>query len=284
MTFRIAPISFLNTWPLVEPLRDLPPGEVELTFDLPSRLPDLLASGAADAALIPAVEYLRGAGAAIVPGVAIGSVGPVDSVKLFYRGPLASLRRIAVDRGSRTSVALMRVLLGEMCGIDPERTALEPDPADPLAGQDAALIIGDRCFEAERTLRESGRDDVRRLDLAAAWRDLTGKPFVFAVWTVSEAFLASASSAERDALTALLRDAARGGMDAMPRLASRAVAEGLLGVGGVSTVDAVSRYFRESLDYDLGEEQLAGLRLFRDMAAARGLCPLGRRLVLLPGA
>ena len=48
--------------------------------------------------------------ALLVPGVAIGSRGPVASVALFTRVPLADITRVALDTSSRTSVALTKVL------------------------------------------------------------------------------------------------------------------------------------------------------------------------------
>lgn len=282
MGFRVAGLSFLNTWPLVDPLLDLAAGEVELSLDLPSRLPPLLESGDADVALIPAIEYLRGVGAAIVPGIAIGSRGPVDSVKLFHDVPAEKIESVAVDRGSRTSVALMRVLLSRLHGVDAELIPFEPGSDDPLGGRRAALVIGDRCFEIEKALRGSGRDDVRDLDLATAWREMTGLPFVFAVWVVSRSFLATASPARRDSLTALLRESARRGMAKSADLAERAFAAGHLGPKGEASVAAITDYFCKSLDYSLGSEQLAGLGRFRDLAFELDICPQRREIELLP--
>lgn len=281
MRFRVAGISFLNTWPLIDALPELAPDRIELSLDLPSRLPDLLRTGAADAALIPAVEYLRGAGAAVVPGVAIGSPGPVDSVKLFHDVPPERIREVAIDRGSRTSVALMRVLLARLHGVEPELETFSPGAGDPLAGRRAALVIGDRCFAAEKALREAGRGDVRALDLAAAWRGMTGLPFVFAVWAVSRDFLASASAAEAAELAGLLREGASRGLDRVDRLAERAAAAGMLGVGGYPTAAAIRDYFTVSLDYSLGDDQIAALTRFRDLAAEIGACPPDRGIELL---
>ena len=82
-------------------------------MDLPSRLADRLAAGELDVALIPSVEYLRGAasGYEILPGFAIAARGPVRSVKLFSRVPFERIERLALDAGSRTSQALARVWL-----------------------------------------------------------------------------------------------------------------------------------------------------------------------------
>ncbi len=80
MTYRIAAVSFLNTWPLIDALEELAPERVRLTSAVPSALAELLHADEADAALIPVVEWFRGAGAEIVPGVALATHGPVDCV------------------------------------------------------------------------------------------------------------------------------------------------------------------------------------------------------------
>ena len=51
--------------------------------------------------------------------VAIACDGPVFSVFLAHRGPLAEVRRIALDPASLTSVHLLRVLLAEFHGLRP---------------------------------------------------------------------------------------------------------------------------------------------------------------------
>ena len=130
MRFRIAAVSFLNTIPLIEDLRDRPANEILLHCDLPSRLPALVASGRFDAGLIPVVEVLRGQAAGVVPGPGIACRGAVDSVKLFHRGPLRDLRWIGLDRGSRSSVALLKCLLQEEYGGLPDLAAAESPAED----------------------------------------------------------------------------------------------------------------------------------------------------------
>ena len=91
---RVGAGSYLNARPLYYGLSDLAPG-IELSLEVPSRLADLLADGQLDVALIPSVEYLRGAhrGYEIVPGFAIAARGPVHSVKLFSRVPISKIER-----------------------------------------------------------------------------------------------------------------------------------------------------------------------------------------------
>ena len=175
---RVGAVSYLNAKPLYYGLEAHAPG-VELVMDLPSRLADRLAAGDLDVALIPSVEYLRGAGRGyeILPGFAIAAHGPVWSVKLFSRVPFDQVRRLALDEGSRTSQALARVWLDAAHGVRPERVEILPMGASPLESTaDAVLVIGDRAMRVPDAPWHAV------VDLAEAWRDLTGLPFVFALW------------------------------------------------------------------------------------------------------
>src|SRR3954462_4391153 len=109
---RVGAVSYLNAKPLYYRLTEFAPG-IDLEMDLPSRLADRLARGDLDLALIPSVEYLRGAeqGYQVLPGFAIAARGAARSVKLFSRVPLERIERLALDAGSRTSQVLARVWL-----------------------------------------------------------------------------------------------------------------------------------------------------------------------------
>src|SRR5262245_31716506 len=105
---RLGAVAYLNARPLVFGLDRSP--RFSLRFDLPSRCAELLHEGAIDVGLIPSIEYLRApeeTSYAIVPDLAIGSDGPVASVALYSKRPIADVRSIALDTSSRTSVALV---------------------------------------------------------------------------------------------------------------------------------------------------------------------------------
>src|SRR4029079_14650315 len=92
---RVGAVSYLNAKPLNFRLEKRSRG-VRLEMDYPSGLADRLKRGDLDAALIPSVEYLRGAasGYRIVPGFAIAARGAVRSVKLFSRVPFDRIGRL----------------------------------------------------------------------------------------------------------------------------------------------------------------------------------------------
>lgn len=274
MRFRLATVSFLNCAPLVEWFTTHEgAARVTLSAALPSRLSSLLSRDSADAALLPIAEYLRGHAAGLVGASGIACRGPVDSVKLYHRGPPGLLRHVAVDRGSRTSVALLRILLAETAGVQPPFTEVEPLPGQLPPPDAGVLVIGDRCFAFDRWLREdaAAASVLTPLDLGQAWFELTGLPFVFAAWAASPGFPGRAGAAAVRDLGDLLDHARDYGLEHLPELAAREAAAGALGPGGEATPAALEYYFRQSLRYRLGDEELAGVRRFRELCVAHGL-------------
>jgi chorismate dehydratase len=266
MTHRIAAVSFLNTRPLIHGLEARP--DIVVARALPSRLADLLAAGAADVALLPVVETFRGRSGSILPGTGIACGGEVGSVKLFGRGPLAGIGRVRADRGSRTSVALADVLLREAAGVSAEFHEAEPIPGNlPEAGE-AVLVIGDRCFEYERGIAGT---DVWDRDLGAWWNEMTGLPFVFAVWAARPGLADDRAAGLADILAAA-RDK---GLAAIEEIAAAAAAEGCLGHAGEATAEAIVYYFRHDLTYRLGPAEERGLVRFHELCVRHGLAPEG---------
>jgi chorismate dehydratase len=177
---RVGCVKFLNTKPLIDGL-DGEPG-VALRSDVPSALLDELVAGVTDVALCPVIDYQRSpAELAVVPVGGIGCDGPTMTVRLVSRLSIGQITTVHTDTDSHTSIALMRVILAEMYGIEPTITDLTPDALNHAVrgdGPDTLLVIGDKVVThhpAEGIYRHV-------LDLGEAWKDHTGLPFVFAVW------------------------------------------------------------------------------------------------------
>ncbi len=190
---RIGAVSYLNSKPLIECLPACLPPASQLTLDLPSRLADQLAGDRIDVGLIPVIEYFRhqtpasvahdepppasGEAFRMVSDACIACRGPVRSVRIFFRVPPERVGSLAVDEGSRTSVALGRVLLHDRFGLTPELAEL-PIGQDPHRVQaDAVLVIGDRAMKPE-----TYTGFVENWDLGEEWFRQTQLPFVFAMW------------------------------------------------------------------------------------------------------
>jgi chorismate dehydratase len=253
---RLGAVSYLNTKPLVHGLaerEDL----FSLRFDVPAQCAALLHEGRIDLGLIPAIEYLRG-DYCIVPGVAIGSDGPVKSVSVFSRVPVERIETLALDISSRTSVALTRILCERRWHIRPRLTPAEPDVRAMLTRADAALVIGDPALEIDA--RSLG---LLEMDLGSEWKALTHLPFVYAMWSGRP----GACGADHVAALNAARD--RGVADL------RAIAR-LEGKGDARREKRSFEYLRDNLRYGLGDAEIAGLRRFHELAAEQGLAPGGR--------
>jgi chorismate dehydratase len=247
---RLGAVSYLNAEPHVFGLDDDPGFRLER--DVPSRIARRLHAGEVDLGLIPSIEYAFGH-YAIVPGCAIASRGPVRSVCLFHHGPLERVRRVAVDTSSRTSVALARVLLRERLGPPgPQFVPMAPSLVDMLAVADAALVIGDPALDLE--------DRAPRIDLGEEWQRLTGLPFVFAFWSGRPGTVNPAGVRRLQQALA----AGRGALDEVARAHAR---------GDAVRAGVYESYLRSNIVYELGEEEIAGLREFYRRAHALALLP-----------
>jgi chorismate dehydratase len=254
---RIAAFRYLNSLPLLHGLivRPLPGCErIELSLGTPAESAQALADGRADAALIPSIEAARIPGLRHLPGIAIATDRRVRSVIVAASRPLDRCRSLALDASSRTSVALLRVLLARRFQCRPELEVMPPDPEAMLKRHDGALLIADHAL---RPLPPG----LIIIDLAEEWHALTGLPFVFALWAVRDGAAFGSVEAE------LLASSLEAGQRALPEIAaSDGVALGL-------TAAEAHAYLRENLSYRLGVPERAGLVRFLALAAEEGLLP-----------
>ncbi len=177
---RIGAVSYLNTRPLVEGLEKC--RDVELSFDVPSRLLGALLEERADVALAPILDAMQSPEPlAVLPVGCIASDGATRSVKVFSRAPFNKIRHLVADPDSKTSVALATVLLTRVHGASPTISrAVQSITAMLEDGitEDAVLMIGDKV---ERRAPDAS-EFPHVLDLGGAWKEWTGLPFVFAAW------------------------------------------------------------------------------------------------------
>ena len=258
---KIGAVSYLNTRPLVSGLerrlRESVDAEASLRFDLPSRLADSLAKGELDIALIPTVEYFRGRNYSIVSDAVIGCRGPVWSVRLLSRVPVPKIRTLAMDEGSRTSQALVRVLLWEQYQLKPQLVPFPIDANAESVDADALLMIGDRAMHPPAGLyREIW-------DLGDRWCRWTELPFVFAVWAAREGFDHRTSKSQ--SIVKAMEDSRNEGLERFEEIASEHA-----GPLGLTTADCVS-YFARNLHFHLGPGERRGMKRFQSATAALGL-------------
>jgi chorismate dehydratase len=252
---RIGAVSYLNTKPLVYRLAELAP-QHELVFDLPSRLADQLAAGTLDVALIPSVEFFERPDYQIVSDACIGCRGPVRSVKLLSRVPLPQIRTLALDEGSRTSAALVQILLRERFDLTPTLVPFPIDAQPESIAADALLMIGDRAMHLP------AGEYAAEWDLGDVWCRWAELPFVFAMWVARKGsgFRVQGSD-DLDNLASLLSQSRDLGVANVEQIARDEHSR-----HGLSYDDCLT-YFRDHLHFTLGPRELAGLRLFETLLA-----------------
>jgi chorismate dehydratase len=257
---RIGSVSYLNAKPLIYGLDSAE--NVRLDLRVPSRLIDGLRDESFDIALLPVIDYQRLAGLRVVPSGGIGCDGPTLTVRIFSRVPIGQIKVLACDTDSHTSVALARVLLAEHFGVKPEFVDLNRvDFARALSRDDgfAQLLIGDKVVCEEPAGME------HQIDLGAAWKQMTGLPFVFAVW-VARAEVEN-SGINISAVADRLRRAKQAGLEHVNDLIAKyAVPRGW--PSGLAL-----QYLTSYLKFDIGDAQLQAIRLFHQLAAKHGIVP-----------
>lgn len=243
MTIRFSIIDYLNALPLNLAFKDgLFVEDIALSFDFPSQCADNLAADKADVGLISSIEYQRIPNLLIAPKICIASRQEVRSVLILTKKDLRDVRRVALDRFSRSSVALLRLLLFRRYGSRPQFVTMSPDASSMLADADAALIIGDAALQLKQ-------GDYQVIDLAGEWFSETGLPFVFAFWTIRN----TCPSAR---IARMLLEARDYGLAQIPGRMDEIRARWNLPAAEITS------YFRDNIHFELGPREEESLALF----------------------
>jgi len=283
---RVAAIDFLNPAPLMWDF-DHPPRNAELAerYEVHSTQPAQCAvellEGRADLGLIPIASLTPAL--AIVPGCAIASLDQVRSIQLIVKQRsngdvagdqthaqnLASIRTIAADTASRSSLAYAQILFRRFLSTDPQFLPAPADPVAMLQSADAALLIGDPALLALEARAEiEAHPDIGPclwLDLAREWRAHTGAPWVAAVWAVRPESLTGANTARQ--LIDDLQQSRDHGLahieelvdEWTPRIAVPAA--------------TIHHYLTRNIHYTLDVECIAAIALFRRYAGEANILP-----------
>lgn len=277
---RISIVQYLNTAPLVwgftnGPLR----GKYDLSFTVPSLCAEELRNGNADVAIIPAIEYQRIDDLVILPDMAIASKKLVRSLLIVAKKPIEQVKSFVLDRSSRSTQTLTRILCAEKWRIAPEFFEAPPDLGAMLQQADAALLIGDPALRIAVGIEKESRpgtpgqtlcqaaalgiagpEFLYVYDVVGEWRSLTGLPAVLAVW-----------AARQDIAT--------------PDVAADFLASGDFGLSRIPEITfdaarelelpqpALESYLRHNIDFSLDKENRRGLELYFAHAAKLGLIP-----------
>ena len=260
---RLASVSYLNALPFNWGLtHGAGRGLFELTLAPPAECARLLAEGLADVALIPSIEFARISGLTPIHSLGISSREEVRSVLLVTSTSPATIERVAVDMNSRTSVALLRLILARKYGCRPRFVAMPPDLGSMMDGNDAALLIGDAALRASHENGgwpvPGGAPGLRVLDLAREWHEMTRMPFVFAIWACRPVVNVREVS---DALHRALQE----GLGHVEEIASdEASRTGL-------PAATITAYLRFNIECRLGKAESDSLRFFYRLCRDEGI-------------
>jgi predicted solute-binding protein len=275
---RISIVQYLNTAPLVWGFTNGPfVGKYDLSFTVPSQCAEALRSGAADIAIIPAIEYQRIPDLVVLPDLAIASQNRVRSLLIVAKKPIEEVRSFALDRSSRSTQALTRILASEHWKIKPDFFEAEPDLRAMLENADAALLIGDPALrisiviEKKSTVSPQGRavcqaatlgiasaEIFHVYDVVGEWRKWTSLPAVLAVWAARLEVLTPEVLAD----FAASRDL---GLTQIAAISLQAASQ--LGL----PQQTLESYLRHNIDFSLGEANRRGLERYFQEAARLGL-------------
>ena len=257
---KVSVVKYLNTVPLIwGMLKGEQRGKFDLSFTTPASCADAVLSGEADVGIIPSIEYQRMDDAEIVGGVSIASKDRVRSVLLLSKAPIEKIRTVALDDSSRTSIALLDILMRRFYGRAVDSIPRAPDPDEMLKRADAALVIGDPALAYDGQVAEV-------YDLAAEWKKFTGLPFVFALW-------AGRAGAKLAALRKDFEESRDFGLARVDEIAEEFAPKYALEPRQVKV------YLTQNIDYTLDEENLEGLRLFYKLARETGIIPVEKGLL-----
>ena len=274
---RLGCVKYLNARPLIRGW----PGKVE--FDHPSALCQRLAKGQLDVALVSSFEFLRNPIYRIVDNVSISSDGPVYSVIVAHRGELSDIHEIELDRASQSSVNLLLCLLAARrlkprlirnidfqsacpAGFEAASSGTAENISAGHTGEmpmfrmphRAYLLIGDQAI----LFRQEHAAEFQFWDLGTQWKELTGLPFVYALWLIRPEVSDAKSIAER---LRSLRDQNLADLGRV--VADAADAKQAL------TQEFLNRYYHECLRFGFGPREKEGLQTFADLCANQRLLP-----------
>jgi chorismate dehydratase len=211
---RMGWMQYLNTFPMwlaAQQLiqRDAWP-KVHEQQGHPTELNQALQQGHLDVSLVSTAAWFQHSHHwECLPPLCIASYGPVNSVLWLHTRAFHPERHaLCVSSASASSVALLRFIVQQRMGMPTHQQAVAPGVSwrDALAHHQNVLLIGDSALQVYADLLRTGPSDIRVWDLAQAWQEQTGHPFVFGVWAASPPYALHYGAALRGWMNALAEE------------------------------------------------------------------------------
>ena len=278
---RIAAIRFLNPAPLMwdfehEPgaselatrytLEWMMPAQCAERLALPADHPD-----AADIGLVPIAALATTPGLKIIPGSAIAGKGKIRSLLLIHRTSqrITDIRTVAADTSSRATLAYTQILFHLWNNPEASFVQHTPNLDAMLSSADAAILIGDPALftlEDRETREARTGEKLIYQDLAEEWLNLTGYPWISAIWAIRESSL-EATHRTLEEIAADFNQSKDHGLANIEALVSEWSAKLPL------PARTIREYLAKNIFYHLDEECLNGLNYFYKQAAKYKVLP-----------
>ncbi len=230
-------VDSINALPFHLPFRQgVLPSPGMLSFAPPSQLNAHLRADILDVALTSASETFS---KQLAP-FCISAEKEVGSVHFYAKNSKGG--RVGVTPHSAASIALLKVLCHHFWKISPH---FEPLDRSKLLQYEGILLIGDEALQTPHLL------GYQTIDLAQAWYQETGLPFVFALFSCAQPI-------ETTQLEEQLEEALTWSLDHLDAVVCEAYKQCPL------PLEQIHRYFGR-LNYRLGEKEREGLKLFQEL-------------------
>ncbi len=254
-TIALGRISYMNVAPVYYGLdHGLKPEWLEIESHPPTDLNHMLSRKGLDISPVSSVAYARHQDEwLILPDLSISCFGKVMSVLLVSRYPIEQLhgKPIIMTRESATSTELLKLICAMKQVTPIFKTGVVKNAAELPEDTAAALVIGDAALNGQWEHRFE-----YIVDLGEMWHQLSGLPFVFALWVVRKRVAEQNPERVNDVIE-LFRQTKRMGRRSMKQIAEHASAK--LGLD----IDLCRRYYTV-LNYDLDSRQTKGVQTFFD--------------------
>ncbi len=246
-------ISYMNVAPVYYGIDNgLKPDWLNIVSAPPSILNNMMEKEELDISPVSSVAYAKHQNEwLLLPDLSIACHGRVMSVILVSKKPFENLtnNKVIITDKSAAAAELVKLLFITKKVKPVLETMPIQCPDEVKKHADAALIIGDKA------LKEKWHVHFDHIyDLGQMWLELTGLPFVFALWAVRKSF----ADKRPDTVSSIIKIFGLSKEEGKKNLETIAAkASEILGID----IDICRKYY-ELLNYNLDSLQLTGLRTF----------------------
>ena len=236
-------VNYWNTRPFIHGMNlNGLKGKIEIQLEVPAVCGKLFFEKTVDFALLPVGALVKN-NHCVMTDYCIGAENEVYTVALFSPSKMEAIKKIYLDDESMTSVLLCQILCKHHWNIEVVFESKKIMNVKELTPEEAILVIGDKCL--------SFQDKYQKWDLAIAWKEYTGLPFVFAVWVAQNETI-------KAALHDPLNESFQLGLEDIDLIIKECHQE--------TPEFPFSKYFKENISYSYDEQKRKGMAKFLHLA------------------